>query len=443
MRTMGTNAKGKLVRIYIGESDLWHSEPLYLALIEKLRKEGAAGASVFRGVAGFGAHSRIHTATVLRLSEDLPILVEWIDTSDRVERLLPDVAAMVGEGMITSEEVEVIFYRHRGVADISSRLKVKDVMTPRVVTVSPETSLRQAIGLLVGQDYRALPVVDGRQRVVGIVTNGDFIERGGLRMRIELLGALSAEELANVLAAVEDEKSVASIMTTPAITIQPDASLADAAHLMVTRSLKRLPVVDASGTLLGMLSRLDLLRTQAEVYPRPVPEFTPHPGQTIGEVMRTDVPVVGQSATLAEVLDAVVATRLNRVIVVDEERRPVGIVTDAELLRRLSPEDHPSVVRILMARLPFIHLSPEEQHRLEHAMGRTAEELMEDQIPTVPTTTPLGEAIGVMLRGRRKILPVVDDQGRLLGAADRADLLRTLVGLQDDKTYPKEDKSPQ
>ncbi|HEX5414137.1 MAG TPA: DUF190 domain-containing protein [Chloroflexota bacterium] len=110
---MATNARAKLVRIYLGESDLWHGRPLYLALIEKLREAGAAGASVFRGIAGFGAHSRIHTATVLRLSEDLPILVEWIDTPERVEQLLPVVTPMVAEGLIAVEDVEVIFYQHR------------------------------------------------------------------------------------------------------------------------------------------------------------------------------------------------------------------------------------------------------------------------------------------------------------------------------------------
>ena len=111
--TLKANVKAKIVRIYMGESDLWHGRPLYLALIEELRKEGAAGASVFRGIAGFGAHSRIHTATVLRLSEDLPILVEWVDTAEQIARLLPSISAMVAEGMITTEDVDVLFYQHR------------------------------------------------------------------------------------------------------------------------------------------------------------------------------------------------------------------------------------------------------------------------------------------------------------------------------------------
>ena len=87
-------------------------------------------------------------------------------------------------------------------------------------------------------------------------------------------------------------------------------------------------------------------------------------GRTIGEVMRTDLPVIRHNARLPDVLDAVVSTRLNRALVVDDEWRVVGSVSDAELLRRLSPEDHPSIVRILMSRLPFIHLSQEERDNL-------------------------------------------------------------------------------
>jgi CBS domain-containing protein len=423
---------GKRVRMYVGEADLWHGRPLYLAIIETLRAEGCAGATAFRGIAGFGAHSRIHAATIEVLSADLPIVVEWIDAPDRVERVLPKITPMVSQGMITVEDVFITYYQHRRVDDISGPLHVEDVMTRNPVRVRPELPLRDAVEILVGRDYRALPVVDAQDRVVGIVTNSDLVERGGLRARIELLGVLTAEQLAAELAVVEKGKTVADVMTQPAVTVGPQTSLADAAHLMVTRQLKRLPVVDASGVLLGIVSRADLLRTRAEAYPLPWIDTTPRMGRTIGDVMRTDIPVVGRMAPLAEVLDAVVSTRLNRALVVDDERRVVGVVTDAEMLRRLSPEDHPSIVRILMSRLPFVHVSQEEKENLAHALGMTAEALMDRNVPTVPTDMPLGEAIEIMLRDRRKLLPVVDSAGRLVGAADRADLLRTLVAIEDE-----------
>jgi PII-like signaling protein len=102
---------GKALRIYIGESDSWHGRPLYQAIVKRLREEGLAGATVLRGIEGFGAHSRLHTARILRMSEDLPVLIEVIDREDRIRQLLPILDEMVTEGLVTLEDVDVIFYR--------------------------------------------------------------------------------------------------------------------------------------------------------------------------------------------------------------------------------------------------------------------------------------------------------------------------------------------
>jgi PII-like signaling protein len=100
-----------LVRIFIGESDQWHHQPLHVALVERLRREGFSGATVTRGVAGFGAHSLIHTANIERLSQDLPVIVEVVDTEAHVERLKPILDEMVTEGLVTMEKVTVLVYR--------------------------------------------------------------------------------------------------------------------------------------------------------------------------------------------------------------------------------------------------------------------------------------------------------------------------------------------
>jgi hypothetical protein len=99
-----------LVRIYIGEADGWHHQSLHTALVERLRKEGFAGATVFHGVSGFGARSVLHTANILRLSEDLPLVIEVVDTAEQVERLKPILDEMVLEGLVTMETVQVLKY---------------------------------------------------------------------------------------------------------------------------------------------------------------------------------------------------------------------------------------------------------------------------------------------------------------------------------------------
>jgi len=103
--------EGKLLRIFIGESDKHGRKPLYQAIVEMLRQEGMAGATVLRGIEGFGATSHLHTARILRLSEDLPIVIEVADTAERIEAIMPRIDEMVNEGMVTLERVEVVSYR--------------------------------------------------------------------------------------------------------------------------------------------------------------------------------------------------------------------------------------------------------------------------------------------------------------------------------------------
>lgn len=106
-----------LMRIHIGESDKWRGKPLYQALVEFFRQEGFYGATVLRGVGGFGSSSRaqgqVHTTKILRLSQDLPLVVEVVEYSERIERILPKLDEMVGGGLITLEKVRVILYRSR------------------------------------------------------------------------------------------------------------------------------------------------------------------------------------------------------------------------------------------------------------------------------------------------------------------------------------------
>jgi PII-like signaling protein len=102
---------GKLLRIFVGENDKHEGQPLYEWIVQKARERGLAGATALRGLEGFGAHSRLHTAKILRLSSDLPIVVEIVDAEEKIEAFLPLIDDAVGEGLATVEKVEVRFYR--------------------------------------------------------------------------------------------------------------------------------------------------------------------------------------------------------------------------------------------------------------------------------------------------------------------------------------------
>lgn len=107
---MKIEGEAVVLRIYIGESDTWHGKPLHMAILLMAREKGLAGATVFKGVEGFGATSRIHTSNLLRLSEDLPVLIEMVDREERIRELLPSLDEMIREGMITMHRTEVIKY---------------------------------------------------------------------------------------------------------------------------------------------------------------------------------------------------------------------------------------------------------------------------------------------------------------------------------------------
>jgi PII-like signaling protein len=108
---MKIEGKALLARIYVGESDSFEGRPLYSAIVEKLRERNIAGATVLRGIEGYGRNARLHTTRILRLSEDLPILIEVVDEEEKLRAVLPELDGMVSEGLITLESIDVIAYR--------------------------------------------------------------------------------------------------------------------------------------------------------------------------------------------------------------------------------------------------------------------------------------------------------------------------------------------
>lgn len=108
---MKLSSEAQLLRIFIGEADRYNGKPLYDAIIELAREKHLAGATVLKGFIGFGAHSRMHSAKILRLSQDLPIIIEIVDEPEKIEAVLPEFDSMITEGLVTLENIKVIAYR--------------------------------------------------------------------------------------------------------------------------------------------------------------------------------------------------------------------------------------------------------------------------------------------------------------------------------------------
>lgn len=107
--------EGKLLRIFIGESNRYDGKPLHEAILHLAKQEGLAGCTVVKGFEGFGATSRIHTAKILRLSEDLPMIIEIVDAEQKIDGFLPHLDPMITDGLVTVEKVNVVLYRHKNI----------------------------------------------------------------------------------------------------------------------------------------------------------------------------------------------------------------------------------------------------------------------------------------------------------------------------------------
>uniref|UniRef100_A0A7C4PI78 CBS domain-containing protein n=1 Tax=Anaerolinea thermolimosa TaxID=229919 RepID=A0A7C4PI78_9CHLR len=409
--------RAKRLRIYFGESDQWRGRPLYLALLDALKKQGLAGATVVRGVAGFGAHSRIHTASILRLSEDLPLILEVIDTPEKIEQALEVVSAMVREGLVTLEDVEVVAYTHRYLHPLPADRPVREVITREPVSVQAEEAALDAWKRMLAHGVKALPVVDDQGVVMGLLTSEDLVERAGLSARLAVAQRLDEETLrAEMELLRRSGLRVKEVMSQPPITVRAEDSLGLAAARMVRHAVTRLPVVDEQGRLIGMISRLDVLRQVMEVPRRPLRQTAPHEAaRLVGEVMTGNVPRVNEDADLPEVVGAFLSSGEHRLIVVDGEGRPVGLISDSDVIGRIQPQDRRGVLGALRGRNVAVNIKVK------------ARELMSPGVETITADTTIVEAVHRMLSLSRKWLVVVDEAGRPLGLIDREIALESLI----------------
>lgn len=412
---MKIHGEAEVLRIYIGDSDRLGGRILHEAIVDEARRRGMAGATVLHGMLGFGANSLVHTSKILRLSEDLPVVVEIVDKPERIAAFLPILEDMVTEGTITRQTVQATF---------NCPMRVREVMTSEVVTVGPDAPLSEVLELLLDKGIKAVPVAQGR-KVLGMVTGGDLLARAGLRFRLSLHEALPPELRGEEARRLDVAgKTARDVMTSPVVTVNIHARVPEAAALMASRKLKRLPVVDDAGDLAGIVSRIDILKTiatAAAVADAPHPQLPGGLARTAGDVMLTDVPTIGPEAPLEEALNKLVGTPLRRVVVVDGEGRVVGIVLDRELIRRFGEREKPGLLRALAELLRPGAVAAQ-------GFGVTVAQAMRTDVFAVDESLPLGAVLQRMVETGGKRLVVLDAKGRLRGMVDRDTVLKVIGG---------------
>jgi CBS domain-containing protein len=426
---MTFTGRGKQLTIFISETDQFHHQALYMAIIEMLRRAGCSGATAVRGVAGFGASSMIHRASILRLSMDLPLVIIVVDRPERIDRIIGPLREMAPSALITVQEVEVVQSGapfKEGLPDV----KVSEVMHREVATLHPDSPITAVVELLLDKDFTAVPVVDDQDKVVGMVSDNDLLTRGEMKVTISLKRATDLDYVRGLHDSLENpHHKVSEVMTRQVVTITPDAILARGARLMVEKHLKRLPVVDSDGKLVGILGRLDILNTIAAVHlPQWHPEAHPVGEQaTVAEVMTREVPTVHDSAIVEEIFELLVSSSHKRVVVVDDKRQVVGIIADSDLISRVSRESWPGIMEVLISKVPIGTVSSEARRHIQKLRARSAKEFMTRDVITVRDKMPVASALALSAEKRVKRLPVVNAEGELVGIVGRTEMMRALL----------------
>jgi CBS domain-containing protein/nucleotide-binding universal stress UspA family protein len=307
-------------------------------------------------------------------------------------------------------------------------LHVRDIMTPSPSSVAADTPLAAVVELLLRRNVKAVPVVNAERHVVGIVTGGDLLSRGDLKLRVGIKQELDAETLRGYLQTLaRGDKTAGDIMSRHVRTIEADETLAGAVARMAEHRVKRLPVVDENDRLIGIVSRADVLRAIAAL-PEPVSPPESQPGgaaRTVGDAVIVDVPTVAPETPAEQVLAKVVQNPLRRVVVKDPDGRVLGLVGDRDLLARSSADRRSWIARVLHG--PARRRAAEPRPPRGES-GLTAADLMTRSPITVRPDDTLAHAVRLMMQHQVKRLIVVDDSGRLLGLVDRREVLRLLAG---------------
>lgn len=417
MADLSLQKKAKRLCVYISEKDHWRGNSLDSAIVETLRQKGIAGATVTRGIMGYGAHSLIHSIRIEVLMSDLPVIIEAIDTPEKIESVIDSIYPMVHEGLIMTEDVEIVKYTHRYLNPLPADKLVSEVMTRKVVTLSPDDSIQKAWEIMLKSGVKAVPVIDAKGQLVGILTDEDLLSRAGIQQRLSVAIRMDQAEVNQELQSLkESELTVNDVMTKPVISALQSESLGMATSRMVKYGLKRLPVLDDKGKVAGMLSRLDILRQVAKVdYKSQEPVFPSKAARTVGDIMTTRIPMVNQDDNLILLVEKFSESDSHRLIVVDSEGKAIGLISDSDVVTRVQPE----VRRGILSALKNMGKPP---------VGKeTAFDLMSPGVLTVPPTMPVVDALKEMLSESRKWMVVVDENDHPLGLIDRQMMLEAIA----------------
>lgn len=417
---MSTAQAIQRVRMYMSEDDRWENQPLYMAVLEILQREGATGATVLHGIAGFGPNQGIRPAGMGKTGSHNPIVIEWVDHAERIQQVLPLFDMLLPESLITTEPVTIYRAVLRSHGAFGDALTVKDIMQPSPQVATQASRMKDAISLMIAGKQTVLPVLDDSRKIVGIITEQTIARRAGLLVPLYLIRLLTGDEGKELLGPIAN-LSCTDAMNKEWRTVFSGAFVPQALLIMLEWGYEQIPVVDRDSTCVGLLSQSDVLaavmhrNSDEDSNIRETEETT-----TVSLVMQQNVPQVNVSQTLGVALQTLLKSPDRYLVVVDAERTVVGSISDVQVFRRLTPSERAPVLAAMQQATPL------DVEALPGA-DRSLDMLIERDITTVMPKRGITDAVRLLMQQKIERAPVVDDEGKLLGLIARGGLVRALV----------------
>ncbi len=418
----------KAIEIFTSSEARWKGKTLSEALVRFIcDSKIPARCMVTHGTEGCYESGEIATPKLEILSYNMPLLIQVILPQGDLERVLPTVEKMVTDGIVVVKTLNVVSHKTRN-RFIPRHIRVKEAMTGDPSTVNPSTPVSEVVQLLLSSHFTGVPVVDEERRPVGVISQGDLINRAGMPLKLCLLAESDQNRLDSFLEKMSFTKAL-EIMSSPAVTLEENKMLTDAVELMMLeKRLKRLPVVDAEGKLVGILSCMDIFR----LITRESPDWQAFQEQNIhvenlvsvSQIMRRDTHRVNLQTPIEEIISIIHSDDMGRVAVVDSEGHYQGIISDENLLAAFS--DHRAGLwDFIVSKMVFTESGRKHRELLQQLKATKASDVMDTSHMTVTESTPIEEAIGVMAENDLKRLPVLDSEGHYRGMVSRESLLKT------------------
>jgi len=416
----------RLITVYTAEEVRRNGKPLHDAVVDYVKGlKIAARCLVSRGTAGCYETGEVASQSLLAISYNMPVKIEIVLPATECEPVLAVLQDMVTDGIVAVSGLEVRSYKTRQNL-IPRQIKVRDIMTRNPRRVLPRDPVSEVMRLLLSAVFTGVPVVDPAGRPLGIITQGDLVYRAGMPLRLGLLAESDASRRDSAFEALAHQEAEA-IMSRPAVLITENHNLAEAVDLMLRKEVKRLPVVNENGVLVGMLSRVDVFRTIM----REGPDWNAirqrnvqvHNLRYVSDIMRRDSQTVTPDTPVEDVIRIIDTDDIQRVAVVATDGRFLGLIADRDLLAAFAGKGF-GFWEYLSCKLSF-KTSHECSRELRKTLReKTAGEVMKTGLVMVGENTGIEEAIHLMVDKRLKRLPVVDAEGRFRGMISRDALLK-------------------